>query len=194
MTSAALQSTKAAVLPLAALGPRIAIVGPSGSGKSTLAATIAHKAGHEPVHLDQLFHQPGTDWERRPDEEFHVLHEEVLARPEWVVDGNYTNRMPERLERATGVIWLDLPVSLCFLRYLRRCLSLKPRSFGGLAGGSERIKWLMIRHILFVQPRGVARMERLLAQSSKPLVRLRNTHEVDSAYRAWGLGAGIQTS
>ena len=51
------------------LGPRIIILGPSNSGKSTLAEAIARARGLEAIHLDQLHHQPGTDWVQRPPEE-----------------------------------------------------------------------------------------------------------------------------
>ena len=96
------------------LGPRICILGPSNSGKSTLADAIAAKQGLEPIHLDRLYHLPHTDWQPRPAGEFLTLHDAAIAGERWVMDGNYSSCLPQRLARATGLILLDLstPLSL----------------------------------------------------------------------------------
>ncbi|HUA80436.1 MAG TPA: hypothetical protein VL997_08700, partial [Dyella sp.] len=71
------------------LGERICILGPSNSGKSTLANAIARKRGWLAIHLDQLFHLPGSDWIPRPLDEFVALHDEAIQGDTWVMDGNY---------------------------------------------------------------------------------------------------------
>lgn len=91
------------------LGPRICILGPSGSGKSALAQVIGRAKGVPVVHLDQLYHLPGTDWQPRNQEDFIALHDEAVARGSWVMDGNYSATFADRFERATGVIVLDVP-------------------------------------------------------------------------------------
>lgn len=60
------QSDAAETMRLEDLGQRICILGPSNSGKSTLASAIGRKCGLTVIHLDQLYHRPGTDWEPRP--------------------------------------------------------------------------------------------------------------------------------
>lgn len=70
------------------LGSRICILGPSNSGKSTLAQAIARKRGLSVIHLDQLFHQPHTDWQPRPEEEFLRLHDQAIQQRQWVMEGN----------------------------------------------------------------------------------------------------------
>lgn len=185
----------AVALPtLAELGERVAVIGPVGAGKSTLAAAIAQKTGATLFHLDQLHHQPGTEWQARPAEEFARLHAEAVAEAFWVMDGNYSRHMPERLARATSIVWLALPLSICVHRYLHRCLSPRQRRAGGLPGGSERFKWHMLRHILVVQPKAVPKMQRLVKESGKPLILLRRTGEVRQAYAKWGLEQPAQTS
>ena len=54
------------MMALSELGERICIMGPSNSGKSTLADAIARKNGTRVVHLDLLYHHPGTDGNRVP--------------------------------------------------------------------------------------------------------------------------------
>jgi adenylate kinase family enzyme len=116
------------------LGTRICIMGPSNSGKSTLAEAIAKARGLQVVHLDQLHHLPHTDWVPRPPAEFAALHDAAIAGDRWVMDGNYSRLLPQRLQRATGVILLDVPTTTSLYRYVRRCWFERDRR-GGLEGG-----------------------------------------------------------
>jgi adenylate kinase family enzyme len=108
-------------MTLTELGPRICIMGPSNSGKSTLAEAIAKARGLQVVHLDQLHHLPHTDWVPRPPAEFTALHDAAIAGDRWVMDGNYSRLLPQRLRRATGLILLDVPTTTSLYRYIRRC-------------------------------------------------------------------------
>src|SRR5580698_5832063 len=119
---------------LAELGERICILGPSNSGKSTLADAVARKRGLKAIHLDQLYHLPHTDWQARPQNEFLALHDEAVRGERWVIDGNYSKCLPQRLERATGLILLDISTVASLLRYVRRTLFERAR-FGALDGG-----------------------------------------------------------
>ena len=71
-----------------ALGPRIVVLGPTNSGKPTLAEALGMRLGVPAIHLDQLRHMPGTDWEQRPDPEFAALHDAAVAEPAWIMDGS----------------------------------------------------------------------------------------------------------
>jgi adenylate kinase family enzyme len=128
------------------LGPRICIMGPSNSGKSTLAVSIGRARNLLPVHLDQLHHLPGTDWQPRPRQDFVALHDRAIAEAHWVMDGNYSRCLPQRLARATGVILLDLSTGRSLFRYVRRCWFERDRA-GALAGGRDSVKWAMLHHI-----------------------------------------------
>ncbi len=72
------------------LGQRICILGPSNSGKSTLAAAVGRVRSLPVIHLDQYRHLPGTQWVERPDDEFELMHDEVVRTDRWVIDGNYS--------------------------------------------------------------------------------------------------------
>ena len=128
------------MLELSELGNRICIMGPSNSGKSTLADAIARKIRVPAVHLDLLFHLPGTNWEPRAFAEFKRLHDAAITTPRWVMDGNYSQLLPLRLTRATGLILLDIPMPLSLVRYVRRSLRRGVR-FGSLQGGKDSVKW-----------------------------------------------------
>jgi adenylate kinase family enzyme len=169
------------------LGPRICIMGPSNSGKSTLAVAIGRARGLPPIHLDRLHHRPGTDWEPRPDHEFRALHDAAIREPCWVMDGNYTRCLPQRLEQATGVILLDVPTATSLVRYLRRCWFERDRP-GALDGGRDSVKWDMIRHIVVATPanrkRNVAQFDRI----GLPKLRL----ETPGALARFYLTAGLE--
>ncbi len=97
-----------------ALPRRIWIVGHTGSGKSTLARELARRLGIEPTHLDDIFWQPR--WQSLPEHEFMERVREIIARPSWVIDGNYRSVRRQYWDQADLVIWLDLPLRVTFPR------------------------------------------------------------------------------
>lgn len=168
------------------LGPRICILGPSNSGKSTLANAIERRLGLPAVHLDQFFHQPGTNWVPRPESEFIDLHQAAIAQDRWVMDGNYSRHLPPRLQRATGLIVLDVSTATSLLRYFRRTLFERQRH-GALEGGQDSIKWQMIRHITIVTPPNRRKYLSIFEQSSLPKIRLYSARALTRFYKREGL-------
>lgn len=174
------------MIPLSSFGERICILGPSNSGKSTLANAIGRKRNVEVVHLDQLYHLQNTDWQVRPTNEFIALHDAAIARDHWVMDGNYSSCMEQRLKRATGLILLDVSTSTSLLRYFYRTLFERKR-YGGLEGVPERIKWDMIHHIILSTPKNRNRYKTMFYDIDLPKVRLSSAHQINQCYRNWGL-------
>ena len=173
------------ILPLADLGRRIMILGPSSSGKSTLAQALSRKLSVPAIHLDQLRHLPGTDWQQRPDAEFHALHDAAILQPEWVMDGSYSILMPQRLARTTGMIVVDDHYVKRFGRYFWRS-TLQRRRAGGLAGNRDSIKWAMISWIWKTRHHGAKARQRAI-ESRLPYVFCRSMTELKTLYRVWGL-------
>lgn len=171
--------------PLETFGPRIMIMGPTNAGKSTLAEAIARKLGIPAVHVDLLYHQPNTDWQPRPREEFVALHAAAIATPAWVMDGNYSAVIPERLARATGIIVLDDTLWIRIRRYLWRTL-FQRRRIGALEGNRDSVKWTMI-HWLW-HTRDAARKYRAVAGANQlPHITVANQTELKRLYQTWGL-------
>lgn len=167
------------------LGTRICILGPSGSGKSTLASAIGRARGLEPLHLDRFHHLLNTDWQIRPEAEFIALHDAALAGDAWAMDGNYSRCLPQRLAHATGVILLETSTLTSLLRYLRRSWFERDR-VGGLDGGKDNVKWLMIRHIARVTPANRKRYVATFQGLDLPKVRL-TPRALAAFYRVEGL-------
>lgn len=172
--------------PLDTLGRRIMICGPSNSGKSTLAQALSRKLGVEAVYIDLLRHKPNTDWELRPDAEFHQLHTQAVAQDAWVMEGNYTALFPERLPRATGIILIHSNRWSALGRYVHRTLFERKRA-GALAGNHDSLKLWLAAYILVDQPRKAPALRKKLKASGLPMLELRNMRELNRLYAAWGL-------
>ena len=168
------------------LGPRICIMGPVGSGKSTLAVAIARAQGLGAVHLDQLHHLPHTDWVPRPRHEFAALHDAAIAGSRWVIDGNYSSLEPKRLDRATGLILLDVSTLVSLARYVRRCWFERDRK-GALAGARDSVTWGMIHYISTKVRATRSRHRQMFYGLDLPKLRLDSPQAVADFYRANGL-------
>lgn len=174
------------MLALEELGDRICIMGPSASGKSTLADAIARKNLAQAIHLDVFHHLPGTDWEPRPFADFQRLHDAAIQMPRWVMDGNYSQLLPQRLERATGFILLDISTPLSLMRYVRRRVFRRGR-IGGLEGEQDSIKWEMLRHIAVTTRENRKRYAELQRTIEIPKVYLSSARQIEACYLEWGL-------
>ena len=74
------------------------------------------------IHLDLHYWKPS--WARPSDDEWRERQRTLLAGEAWIIDGNYNETLPLRLERADTVVFLDTPWWLCasraFVRGLRK--------------------------------------------------------------------------
>ncbi|WP_342167210.1 AAA family ATPase [Methylobacterium sp. SD21] len=168
------------------LGSRICIMGPSNSGKSTLAEAISRAQGLEAVYLDQLHHLPHTDWVPRAADEFAALHDAAIRGSRWVVEGNYSRLLPQRLATATGFILLNVPTSVSLYRYLRRSWFERDRR-GALEGGRDSVKWGMIRHIAVATRANRSRYQDLFDGLTLPKVHIKSPMALADFYRSNGL-------
>ena len=167
-------------------GPRICIMGPSNSGKSTLAEAIGRARSLGVVHLDQLRHLPHTDWVPRPPEEFAGLHDKAVTGDRWVIEGNYSRLLPQRLDRATGFILLDASTTTSLCRYVRRCWFERDLR-GALEGGRDSVKRNMIRHIVVTTRANRIRYRNMIDGISLPRMQISTTGALAAFYRANGL-------
>lgn len=169
-------------------GPRIAIIGPSNSGKSTLARAVGEKIGAPCYHLDQYSHIPGTNWVRRPDTDFVADHDKLIKGDAWIIDGNYSVCMKQRLERATGAIWIDPPILGSIWRYLIRSSTQNGNHIGRLDGATKDFNWFLVWYTLTGYPKKRPQYEASL-KAHPHLVRLdlSSFTAVKRLYRDWGL-------
>ena len=98
---------------------RIVVIGNAASGKSSLSMKI-HELKNLPIyHLDKILWK--KDWERTPEEEFVVKHDEILEEDAWIIDGAaYKSTYHKRFSRSDTIVFLDTPLEECKRRGLQR--------------------------------------------------------------------------
>ena len=125
---------------------RIMVIGSGGAGKSTFARQLAAITGLPVIHLDRHYWRPG--WERTPTEEWNAMVQELAAGHEWIIDGNYTNSLPLRIQCCDAIVFFDFPRRLCLAGVIRRRLSGQSRARPDAAPGCperldlEFLKWV----------------------------------------------------
>jgi adenylate kinase family enzyme len=97
---------------------RIAIIGPAAAGKSTLARRLSETLGIPAYHLDALYWQPG--WTPTPAAEWDDTLRKIVDSDGWIVDGNFTETMRERLDAADTIVYLDLLPLVSTVAAIRR--------------------------------------------------------------------------
>ena len=108
--------------PHARIGCRVVVTGMTGAGKSTFSKALSAKTGLPLIHLDLHFWKPG--WVAPSDNEWREKQRRILAGDAWIADGNYSETLDLRLERADTIVYLDTPWWTCarraFVRGVRR--------------------------------------------------------------------------
>lgn len=105
-----------ALTALKAPDARIAIAGVSGSGKTTLAAWLSTELELPYVELDSLHWGPG--WTPRRGFADEVLRR--IAAHRWVIEWQYREVRPLIVDRATILLWLDLPFAITLSQVVAR--------------------------------------------------------------------------
>ncbi|WP_025026938.1 DNA topology modulation protein [Caldalkalibacillus mannanilyticus] len=97
---------------------KVLVLGCSGSGKSTFSQQLGELTGLPVVHLDSLFWKPG--WVSSDESEWNETIEQLLKKDRYILDGNYSRTLEERLKEADSVFYFDFPRYLCFYRAIKR--------------------------------------------------------------------------
>jgi len=159
---------------------RVLVIGSGGAGKSTFARRLGALLGLEVIHLDSLYWQAG--WVEPPREVWHERVSGLLRREAWVMDGNYSGTLEERLEACDTVVFLDLPRTLCAWRVLKRGLRYRGQSRPDMAPGCpERPSLDFLRWVWHYPTRSRPKVLRLLDAhgAGRQVFRLRSPAEVE---------------
>lgn len=100
---------------------RILIIGCGGAGKSTMARQLGDKLQIPVVHLDKLFWKPG--WVESSREEIDAKIMAEMAKPQWIMDGNYNRTLAERMRHCDTIIYLDFSRFACLMGVLKRVIT-----------------------------------------------------------------------
>lgn len=164
---------------------RILIVGPSGAGKSTLARRLGARLGLPVIHLDAYYWRAG--WREPAAEEWGAQVAELVARDAWIMEGNNSGPLTERMAAADTIVFLDLPAWRCVAGVYVRWWKTRGREREDLAPGCPEtlpeptfLTWIYWDYPRRSRPRLLA----LLAASGKPVVTLRSRAEAERYVRS----------
>ncbi|OPC80052.1 hypothetical protein B4N89_02990 [Embleya scabrispora] len=138
---------------------KIVVVGVSRTGRPELAEALGTRLDLPVTHLDTLYHR--EDRTTAPPDEFADAQRALIARPRWIVVGNYASTLPIRLRAADTVVFLDIHPPAAITAILARRRHPEPSDHDRLDPGVLR-SVLAYRHS--VRPR----VRRLLAAHSAP--------------------------
>lgn len=125
---------------------RIVIIGCPGSGKSTLARELGEKQNLTVVHLDRLWWN--RNWQNVSMEEFDERLNNALNLDSWIIDGNYSRTIPQRLPKCDTIIYLDFSRWECLLGVFQRILLYRGKVRPDMADGCpERFDWEFIKFV-----------------------------------------------
>ncbi|HVZ02541.1 MAG TPA: hypothetical protein VHA35_23750 [Dongiaceae bacterium] len=158
----------------------ILVVGCAGAGKSTLARALGARYGLPVVHLDRHYWRAG--WVAPDETAWQAEVARLIQEPAWVMDGNYSRTMPQRLQMADAVVHLDLPRWLCMLRVLRRIALGHGRCRADVAPGCpERLDWAFLKWVWNYPRRTRPKTQALLRDFPRTVVELGSA----AAVRSW---------
>lgn len=90
---------------------RIIVIGCPGAGKTTFAEKLCKRLALPLYYLDAIWHRPDRTHISR--EEYSSRLSEILTQDAWIIDGNYSRTMEERMAACDTVFFLDLPSDVC---------------------------------------------------------------------------------
>jgi len=159
---------------------RILIIGSCGAGKSTLARRLGEALDIEVIHLDRLYWEPG--WVEPRKEDWPAVVEQACTRDSWIIDGNYSGTLEQRLGACDTVIFLDLPRATCLWRVMKRFIMYRNKRRLDMADGCpEKIDLKFLAWVWGYKRRSRPKVIRLLQENedAKEVIWLRSDGEVE---------------
>jgi adenylate kinase family enzyme len=89
------------------------IIGNCGSGKSWLALKLGSNLSLPTYHLDNLHWEPDQPGVPRDKQVAFQDARTIATSPTWLIEGVFGWLAEAALDRATALVWIDLPVPEC---------------------------------------------------------------------------------
>lgn len=97
---------------------KIIIIGCPGSGKTTFAEKLQRIINLPLYYLDAIWHKPDRTHISR--EEYDNKLSEIFQTEEWIIDGNYSRTIEERIQKSDTIFLFDLPSDVCLKGAIER--------------------------------------------------------------------------
>lgn len=102
---------------------KILVLGNSGSGKSTFTAALAKKLNYDYLHLDTIVYK--HNWTEQEKKKIDETILEFMKKDNWILDGNFLKKVPERFIEADTIFFLDINRFVCFFSVIKRYFKYK---------------------------------------------------------------------
>jgi adenylate kinase family enzyme len=122
---------------------KVLVIGNGGSGKSTFSVRLGAAVGVPVVHLDKHFWK--ANWVETPKDEWKKTVQNLSATDAWVMDGNYSGTLRERMMASDTIVYFNRSKILCLLGVFRRRISGK--RVDSINGCPERIDFQFVKWI-----------------------------------------------
>ena len=168
---------------------KIAVIGCCGGGKSVLTKKLSKIWGIPAYHLDDLFWHEG--WIGTEHEDWQRINRELVENKRWIIDGTYSSCLEIRMKNADLIIFVDLPLWLCFFRVIKRQIrnflgwekSLPARIQKANESSSKTYlsDWDFYRYVLTFKRNFNPLIHELAGQleENQKIIRLSSTREID---------------
>ncbi|MDB5597000.1 MAG: ATPase [Hyphomicrobiales bacterium] len=157
---------------------RVMVIGSPGSDKASLCRELSTRLNLPLIALDREYWQPG--WKRPDPAAWRARVAELAGQDEWVIQGTYPSTLDIRALRADWIVWIDLPMPVCFTRKLRQMLSARKQKTSEIATGCPRRFDASLLRFIWSFPTVVApRIAALIARErrNRTIFILRTKHE-----------------
>jgi adenylate kinase family enzyme len=159
---------------------RILVIGSGGSGKSTFSVRLGKLLDLPVIHLDTLYWGPG--WIEPDKSQWALTVRRVIAQDAWILDGNYSGTLAERIAACDTVIFLDVSRLICMWRVLKRAARHRGRTRPDMSPGCpERISPAFLFWIWNYPNRSRRKIVEMLekVRATKNVVYLRTESDVE---------------
>ncbi len=126
---------------------KIVIIGCCGAGKTYLSQALSKQLKIPVYHLDTIYWKP--NWVESDMQDFQLKQDKIIAKSQWIIDGNYSKTMDARLQKADTVIFLDLPTLVCLKSIVSRYLKFRNKTRPDMGGDNKEQLTLEFLHYAF---------------------------------------------
>jgi len=100
------------------MGARILIIGGPCTGKTTLRKLLENKISSSGCSMDDLYWEAG--WVRPKKEIYIGRLKNYIRGEEWLLDGNFFDTLPMRVNFCSHIIFLNYPTYITVFRFIKR--------------------------------------------------------------------------
>lgn len=124
---------------------KISIVGGSGSGKSTLCDILSKTLNLPAIHLDAINYN--ANWVEIDKDQRDKIILAKSCNDKWIIDGNYSQTLRERLKKSDLIIWLDYSTFAQLKGIFKRFLKTHNIERPEIPGCKERLTFTFVKYV-----------------------------------------------